>query len=197
MLQVEPNAKALIFDIDGTLVDTMPMHQAAWRRVLAAHGVDISTEYFTERLGGHPSREIVEIVNRDFADRLEAPIDPGPISREKDQAFVSGVTTVQAIRPVVELVEANYGVLALGLATNEHAGIANMTMRSTGLSHYFSVMVTLDEVERPKPDPEIFLLCAERLGVEASSCQAFEDSERGLEAARRAGMIVTDVRPAL
>jgi HAD superfamily hydrolase (TIGR01509 family) len=139
----------------------------------------------------------VEIVNKDFGDELEAPLDPAPLSREKDRAFVSVVTMVQPIRPVVEIVEANYGRMPLGLATNERAGIANMTMRTTGLAHYFSVMVTLDEIERPKPDPEIFQLCAERLGVEISACQVFEDSDRGLEAARRAGAIVTDVRSLL
>jgi beta-phosphoglucomutase-like phosphatase (HAD superfamily) len=193
LLTVDPRAKALIFDIDGTLLDTMPIHAAAWKRVLNAHGVAIDDEYFHSHLGGHHTGQIVRMVN----ERFGVDLDPAQIGSEKDKAFVANVTMVQPIRPVVEIVESSYGVLPLGLATNEKAGIANMSMRSAGLAHYFSAMVTLDEIERPKPDPEIFLLCAERLGVDPQVCQVFEDSDRGLEGARRAHMIVTDVRPEL
>jgi len=193
MLNIHPGAKALIFDIDGTLVDTMPIHRAAWVSVLSRHGISIDGAYFDEHLAGHPSSRIIEIAEEEFGVSLNA----GKVSAEKDRAFVEKVTMVQPIRPVVKLVEENYGRLPMGLATNERAGIANMSMRVTGLAHYFSVMVTLDEIERAKPDPEMFLLCAERLGVEPAACQVFEDSERGLEGARRADMIVTDVRPAL
>jgi beta-phosphoglucomutase-like phosphatase (HAD superfamily) len=193
VLTVDPRAKALIFDIDGTLVDTMPIHAAAWKRVLADHGVSIDDDYFHEHLGGHPTGQIIQIINEKFDVKLNA----AQVGAEKDRAFVANVTMVQPIRPVVEIVESSYGVLPLGLATNETAGIANMSMRTAGLAHYFSVMVTLDEIERPKPDPEIFLLCAERLGMDPQVCQVFEDSERGLEGARRAGMIVSDVRTAL
>lgn len=189
---IDPRAQALIFDVDGTLLDTMEVHYQAWRETMADYHIDFSKELF-EYLGGKISPDIVLALEKEFDRQL--PSDQ--ICLAKDQAFVRHAALIQPIHPVLELAERYAGVMPLGAATNEHFGVSNIVMRTTGLTPLFQVLVTADEVERPKPAPDVFLECARRLGVSPERCQVFEDSRYGLEAARSAGMIATDVREVL
>lgn len=189
MFQPDARTEALIFDVDGTLLDTMAVHFQAWRETLADYGIDLDSEHF-DRIAGQTSADIVHILNSE----TNAALDPDEVSRAKDQAFVRHIPLIQPVDAVRRIAEEYAPRLPLGLATNEHFGVANIVMRSSGLAPLFQAMVTADEVENPKPAPDIFLECAKRLGVEPGRCHVFEDSRYGIEAARAAGMTVTDVR---
>ncbi len=184
--------KALIFDIDGTLLDTMTVHWQAWRETMAAYGIDMTRELF-DRLAGQTSPDIVRQLEREFDRELPAE----EISMAKDQAFVRHAPLIQPIAPVLEIAQRFSGTLALGAATNEHFGVSNIVMRTTGLTPLFQAMVTADEVDNPKPAPDLFLECARRLGVAPEACHVFEDSRYGVAAAEAAGMVVTDVHELL
>lgn len=188
-LQIDPGARALIFDIDGTLADTMPTHYEAWRDVLAAHGFALTEELFYGELGGRPSEAIVRLLNA----RFDLALDPGPVSQEKDRTYLAHADSARAIEPVADLARRAHRRLPLGLATGERRAISERVIRATGLAHLFDAYVTADDVTQHKPHPETFLRCAGLLGVAPSYCQVFEDSSSGMEAARAAGMMVTDV----
>jgi HAD superfamily hydrolase (TIGR01509 family) len=186
--QLPPGVEALIFDVDGTLLDTLPVHHQAWRETMAEHGIDMTEDLFA-RLAGMTSPAIVAFLSKETGQELPAE----RISLAKDQAFVRHAPLIQPIRTVLEIAEAHQGLLPMGLATNEHFGVSNILLRTTGLSALFQTLVTVDEGENAKPAPDLFLECARRLGVVPEKCHVFEDSRYGIEAARAAGMSVTDV----
>ncbi|MGM0673605.1 MAG: HAD family hydrolase [Spirochaetota bacterium] len=190
-LTVDPRARALIFDVDGTIADTMPTHFDAWREVLANHGFELTRELFFSHLGGRPSPAIVSYLNEHYG----ASLDPYLVSREKDEAYIEHVDHAEPIEAVAEIARRNYGTLPMGLATGEQRHISERVLRAIGLMDLFEAFVTADDVTEHKPHPETFLRCSQLLGVEPAHCQVFEDSSSGMEAATRAGMIVTDVSP--
>lgn len=196
ILKVDPRAEALIFDVDGTLVDSLPLHRRAWQETMHQFGLKLTEELFRECFG-RTSVDLVDFLNHRLSDQLSQPLDAEQVGIAKDKAYLQYIPLLQPIGPVVDVVYRHMDRMPIGVATNESFGIANMVLRSTGLGTCFRALVTVDEVENPKPAPDIFLECAHRLGVKPESCQVFEDSDYGLEAARAAGMIVTDVRPAL
>jgi beta-phosphoglucomutase family hydrolase len=189
---IPEGTEALIFDMDGTLVDSTPVHFAAWSQALADIGIDLDQETFQKLYGKTNARILSEMVER--ADRE---VDREAVSRKKDEYFVRNVTMVMANQRVVEVAERYVGAKPLAVATNESMGIANMVLRVTGLQPHFDLLVCGDEVEHPKPAPDLFIECARRLGIAPDKCHVFEDTDFGLEAARAAGMSVTDVRPYL
>lgn len=186
---IPAGAEALIFDLDGTLVDSTQAHYAAWYQTLAEIGVDLDMADFQELFGKTTGEMLAELESR-TGRRLPAE----QLAGKKDAYFSRAVTMIPANRPVVEVVEQYAGSLPLAVATNENMGIANMVLRATGLQPRFDVLVAGNEVSRPKPAPDLFIECARRLGLAPERCHVFEDSSYGVEAAVEAGMSVTDVR---
>lgn len=187
-IPIDPQAEALIFDLDGTLLDTIAVHHQAWRETVEPYGIDMTDELFGE-LVGKTSSAIASALNERFGTTM----DPDAVSLAKDQAYVRHAPLIQPIPIVLELLHRYRSSLAIAAATNENFGISNIVLRTTGLSPLFQVLVTADDVEHPKPAPDIYLTCAERLGVAPEKCHVFEDSVYGVQAAEAAGMIVTDV----
>ncbi len=111
--------------------------------------------------------------------------------------FLEKIEDVRIIEPVARLAREYHGRLPMSLGTGGTRELAALTMKAIGMDRYFDVVVTADDVTRHKPAPETFLRCAELMGVEPRYCQVFEDGDQGLEAARSAGMVPTDVRPYL
>ncbi len=191
-LYVNVRVKALIFDIDGTLGDTMPVHLRAWEAAGQVHGFIYPSELFYQ-YAGLPTKNIVQMLNERFGYQL----NPEQVMVTKNEAYLRLIHEIKPIKPVVEIVKKFHGKLPMGLGTGEVKSIAQQNIKALGLEGYFTAMVSGDEVVNGKPDPETFYRCADRLGIASEYCQVFEDGELGLEAARRAGMIATDIRPFL
>ena len=193
MFIVEPHVRGLIFDWDGTIIDTMPVHYLAWRDTVEQRNAHLPEQLFYE-LAGVPSDRIVEILNEKFGYQL----DPNEIAVEKERLFVDKyLTRAQLIEPVLNVARQYKGTIPLAVATGGTPPVISRAMAYAGLTDFFDAVVTAADVKHGKPAPDTFLEAARRIGVEPQYCQVFEDSDAGLEGARRAGMVATDVRPVL
>jgi beta-phosphoglucomutase family hydrolase len=183
---------AAIFDCDGTLADTMPLHYQAWCDSLAPHGCPFPEELFYE-WGGVTTREIVTRLNARFGHAL----DPDAFTHTKEQVYARLIPQVGPVAAVIAEVERLHGRCPLAVASGGLRHLIEQTLRTIGIRDRFEVIVTSEDVQRGKPEPDTFLLAAERMGVAPSECVVYEDAPSGLEAARRAGMRAIDVRPHL
>jgi beta-phosphoglucomutase-like phosphatase (HAD superfamily) len=187
-----------IFDCDGTLADSMPLHYRAWTESLAEKLGRPATE-FTESLfyhfGGMPARRIVERLNQDFGYNLP----PEKTAHDKEIHFLKllpgvgpvpeVVAVMQSLGPGAKVIVASGGLTGIVRDTLKHVGI------EVGPDHIVQEVIGSDQVERGKPHPDLFLHAAKALGVPPARCLVFEDAEPGFAAARAAGMQVIDVRP--
>jgi len=189
-LDIDPRAGGLIFDMDGTLADSMPIHFEAWKITAREQGFEFTEDQFLG-MAGMPTWRIVPVIN----ERLGLNIDPEKFSRRKEKVFLELLTEVKPVIPVVELVYKYHNKLPMSIGTGGKREIAGLTIRMLGLDKYIDILVAADDVENHKPAPDTFLECARLMGVEPSLCQVFEDGEMGLKAAEAAGMIATDIRP--
>ena len=187
-----------IFDLDGTLVDSMPLHYRAWRKALRKYGAPpeiFRWEEFNAH-GGMAACDIVQDLNRHHG--LSLP--PHEVASEK-RAMYARLVRTENLPPIPETLGLIYRLRACGIpyaiGTGSALPGAISTLKSAGLESLFSLIVTPDDVEHGKPAPDIFLLAAERMGIPASNCVVFEDAEPGLQAARAAGMHAVRVWPAL
>ena len=189
-LEVNPKAKALIFDVDGTLVNSMPLHYKAWQKVAKKHGFVFPEDLFY-KLAGVPTPGIAKVV----VEKFRLTVDIQLLATEKEDAYVRMIKLVQPIQPVVELVRKYHNVLPMAAGTGSPKINANLTIKAINLDGFFKTVVSYEDVNCPKPAPDTFVKCAEILNVPTEFCQVFEDGDSGIEAAKRAGMMVTDVRP--
>lgn len=185
----DDSIRALIFDFDGTLADTMPTHFTAWEAALKVHGLTFSEERFYE-LGGWSTRRLAELL----IEEAGSPLSPAQLVREKEAEFQRQAKRIQPIAPVVEIARQHRGVLPLAVATSGLRSIITPILNELNLADWFAAVVTADDVVHQKPAPDLFLEAARRLNVEPSCCRVYEDTDAGIEAARRAGMPFVDVR---
>ena len=190
MLDLPRDTKGLIFDCDGTIADTMPLHYKAWAAALLAHGHDFPEALFYE-MAGIPSVRIVELLNERHGYRMP----PEETADRKERMYLETIQHVRAIGPVVQIVHQYAGKLPMAVATGGTRAIASKTLEALNVLQHFSALVTADDVAHGKPAPDIFLEAARRINVDPKLCCAFEDAELGLQSARAAGMVVIDVRP--
>lgn len=187
-LSINPKAKGLIFDLDGTLADTMPIHYLAWKNAAAHYGIDFTTELFSQ-LAGIPLYPTVEKLNQIFGKT----IDPKELGDLKEAEFEHNMYLTPEIKIVADLVRANYGKIPIAIGTGGSRRLSLKTLEIIGLQKYFDALVTSEDVSHFKPNPETFLKCAELMGVAPRDCEVFEDGILGIQAARTAGMMVVDV----
>ena len=180
---------ALIFDCDGTLADTMPAHYHAWVEILKPHGVPFPEDRFYS-LGGMPTGKILELL---FGEAGKVP-DVDALTRQKEAAFVAKVGEIRPIEKVVEVARQARGKTPMAVASGGHRHMVEMTLRQIGILDWFPVIVAAEDTERHKPEPDVFLEAARRMGVPPAACTVYEDTDLGIEAARRAGMRWVDVR---
>jgi len=174
-----------IFDLDGTLADTMPAHYLAWEQALRNAGLKgrLDENYFYA-LGGVPSRRVAALLGKHHGLKL----DPAKVSRDKEDIYMASVQRLELIGPVVEFARAASRTRPIALASGGTRDVVTSTLTKTGLAPLFPVVVTADDVEHGKPAPDMFLLAARRMGVEPGRCLVFEDGEPGIQAAEAAGM---------
>lgn len=184
--------KALIFDCDGTLADTMPLHWQAWQTITSRHGVVFPEARFYA-LGGVPSRHILQMLREE--QRLA--IDPIAVSREKEEEYLKLMAQVGPIHEVVEIANDHAGKLPMAVASGGTKPVIEKVLRHLNIRALFAAIVTSEDVAHQKPAPDIFLEAARRLGISPRHCRAYEDTEIGLTAIRAAGMDAIDVRTLL
>lgn len=185
-LEVYPNAQALIFDLDGTLADTMPVHFMAYKIILKDFGIDFTPEIFAT-LAGVPAVDTIKKLNKMFGTNM----NPEEIGHFKEREYEKIMYKMEPISPVVDLVKKYHGVLPMAVGTGGYKRLAWKTLEILELDQYFDILVSSEDVSHPKPHPETFLKCAERLDVLPEVCQVFEDGELGIQAAQAAGMMPT------
>lgn len=185
-LIINPKAKALIFDLDGTLADTMPVHFLAYKNILVKYGINFTPEIFAT-LAGVPAVGTIEKLNERFGSKMNAE----EVGHFKEREYEKIMHKMKPIIPVVELAKKYHGILPMAVGTGGYKRLAWKTMDILGLNKYFDILVSSEDVSRPKPFPDTFLKCAELLGVEPAICEVFEDAHLGIQAAKAAGMMAT------
>jgi beta-phosphoglucomutase-like phosphatase (HAD superfamily) len=191
LYDIKPGVKGLIFDLDGTLADTMPFHFDGWKKACNKYGADIDPAFLRLHTGSPGWFIANEIIKKCG---LEGKVTVEQIMEEKLDQFYSVQHNVKPIKPVVEIVRKYHGVLPMSVGTGGHRAAVLRTLEITGLLQYFDIIVTANDVDNFKPHPETFLRCAEMMNVEPNFVEVFEDGDLGIKAAEMAGMIVTDVR---
>ncbi len=182
--------EALVFDCDGTLVDTMPVHYVAWCAALGRVGLSFPEDRFYA-LAGRPTVTIVETLAREPGIACDA----AARAHEKERLYLDEVDRVRPIEPVVAVARRERAARKLAVASGGESTVVRRTLRAAGVADLFETVVGAEHVARGKPSPDPFLRAAELLGVRPERCVAYEDADLGIEAALAAGMTVVDVRP--
>lgn len=186
VLEKNPKAQALIFDLDGTLADTMPVHFMAYKNILIKYGIAFTPEIFAT-LAGVPAVGTIEKLNERFGTSMNAE----EVGHYKEKEYEKIMHKMKPVLPVMELAKKYHGEIPMAVGTGGYKRLAWKTMGILGLDKYFDILVSAEDVTRPKPFPDTFLRCAEIMGVEPAVCEVFEDAILGIEAAKAAGMMAT------
>ena len=181
---------AVIFDCDGTLVNSMPYHFEAWCEALSLHGAaNIFKEDVFYAMGGRPTKDIVVELNDEYGLKL----DPERVAFAKREAFLKKLGQIELIDEVAAFAESLRGKLPMAIATGGTRLVIEKTLQAVGVSDLFDEVVTADDVKTGKPAPDIFLRAAELLGVKPERCLVLEDAPAGVMAGQLAGMTVISI----
>lgn len=174
-----------IFDCDGTLVDTMPLHFRAWSQALQRAGLreELDEELFYS-LGGTPTRKVAQLLAKHYG----LVIDVERVFHHKEERFLEMQAEMKVIKPVVDFACALHGRAPMSVASGGPKPVVMKTLELMGLDQLFPVVVTPEDVTHGKPSPDMFLLAAQLMGVPPERCLVFEDAGPGFEAATAAGM---------
>jgi beta-phosphoglucomutase-like phosphatase (HAD superfamily) len=189
--EIGPGIKGLIFDLDGTLADTMPYHFRGWQKACLKYGAHIDNNFLRKHTGS-PGWIIAEEIIKTCG--LNGSVTREQIMHEKLKEFFRLQHHIKPIEPVADIVRRYHGKLPMAVGTGGHREAVERTLEITDLRKYFKIIVTANDVISFKPHPETFLRCAELMEVHPEFIEVFEDAELGIKAGIKAGMKVTDVR---
>jgi beta-phosphoglucomutase family hydrolase len=182
---------AYLFDCDGTIADSMPLHYVAWKKALGEWGCEFGEKLFYE-WGGMPIAEIISTLNK--RDGLSMPVEA--VAERKESLYYEMLPQLKAVPEVLEHIEAQHGRIPFAVVSGSTRESVTSSLKTLGLLDRFEAMVCAGEYQKSKPDPEPFLLAAAKLGVAPNECLVFEDTEMGIQAATAAGMASVRVPPA-
>ena len=188
-LTLPPGIRGLIFDCDGTVADTMPLHYLAWEVLAQRHQFTFPKDRFYA-LGGVPSRDILRTLKAEQSLAL----DPLVVAREKEDEYLKMLHRITPIDAILDIARAHYGRLPLAIASGGTRRVITTVLEHLQIRHLFDAVVTNEDIQNQKPAPDIFLEAARRLGVPPQFCRAYEDTDLGMTAIRAAGMDAVDVR---
>jgi beta-phosphoglucomutase family hydrolase len=183
---------AYLFDCDGTIVDSMPLHYRAWKKALSEWNCPFEEELFYS-WGGRPVTEIIAALNQSHG--LNMPVNV--VAKRKENLYYELVHELKAIPEVVEHIEARHGQIPLAVVSGSRRSSVVHSLTALGLLDKFDVLVCAEDYARGKPAPDCFLTAASQLGVAPKDCLVFEDTDMGIEAATAAGMASVRVPIAL
>jgi beta-phosphoglucomutase-like phosphatase (HAD superfamily) len=182
--------KAYLFDCDGTIADSMPLHYIAWSQALGEWGCQFTEERFYE-LGGMPIVEIIELIGREQGIQMPVAL----VAKRKEALYFEYLPRLQCVPEVLEHIELQRGTIPFAVVSGSTRDSVEASLRAIGLLDRFEVLVCAGDYTKSKPDPEPFLVAAERLGVSPQNCLVFEDTQMGVDAAVAAGMASVRVPP--
>lgn len=174
-----------IFDLDGTLIDTMPLHYRAWDEAMRAAGLEcpLDEELFYS-LGGVPTLKVAGLIAKHYG----LSVDPLAVFHHKESLFKALQKDAKLIEPVVAFAREAAKTHPVSIASGGPRDIVRRSLELAGLVPLFKVVITPEDVAHGKPAPDMFLLAAKRMGVPPEKCLVFEDAEPGMRAAEAAGM---------
>jgi beta-phosphoglucomutase family hydrolase len=179
----EGHFRAYLFDCDGTIVDSMPLHYIAWKKALGEWNCAFEEQLFYA-WGGRPVTEIISALNR--MQGLNMPVDA--VAMRKENLYFELEHELKAIPEVIEHIQARHGHIPLAVVSGSRRKSVIHSLSALGLLDKFDVLVCAEDYAHGKPAPDCFLTAAARLGVDPKDCLVFEDTEMGIKAATAAGM---------
>lgn len=180
--------RAYLFDCDGTIADSMPLHYIAWKSALAEWNCDFDEQLFYA-WGGKPPMEIVAELNR--MQGLTMPLET--VATRKEKLYFELLPQLEPVAEVLEHIEAMHRQIPFAVVSGStHESVVN-SLTAIGLLDKFDLIVGSEEYARSKPAPDAYLTAAQRLGVPPAQCLVFEDAEIGIQAATAAGMVSVKV----
>ena len=184
------NFDAYLFDCDGTIVDSMPLHYKAWKQILGEWNCEFSEERFYA-WGGMPIVEIISTLNKEYG--LSMPVET--LAARKESLYFELLPALKPVPEVVEHIFDQHGKIPLAVVSGSTRDSVVASLTALRLLDRFDALVCAGEYRNSKPHPEAFLLAAEKLGVPPNACLVFEDTDMGIEAATAAGMKSARVPP--
>jgi HAD superfamily hydrolase (TIGR01509 family) len=182
--------KAYLFDCDGTIVDSMPLHYIAWSKALGEWNCPFPEERFYA-WGGMPIVEIIERLSTEHG--IKMPVRH--VAARKEELYYEHLPELKAVPEVLEHIEQQHGRIPFAVVSESERASVQASLRAIGLLQKFQTLVCAGDYVRSKPDPEAFLMAAQRLGLSPESCLVFEDTQMGVDAAKAAGMAWVRVPP--
>jgi HAD superfamily hydrolase (TIGR01509 family) len=181
---------AYLFDCDGTIADSMPLHYVAWKKALGEWNCKFEEELFYA-WGGMPIAEIISKLNEQQG--LTMPVER--VARRKEALYVELLPQLKAVPEVLEHIETQHGRIPFAVVSGSTRESVIASLGSLNLLDRFDTLVCAGDYIKSKPEPEAFLVAASRLGVSPETCLVFEDTEMGIQAATAAGMASVRVPP--
>ena len=176
------NFAAYLFDCDGTIADSMPLHYIAWKKALAEWNCDFDEKLFYS-WGGMPIVEIVATLNKDRG--LNMPVQT--VAHRKESLYFELLPQLKVVPEVLQHIEARHGQIPFAVVSGSALDSVTASLTTLNLLDRFDTLVCAGDYQKSKPDPEAFLVAASRLGVSPRACLVFEDTEMGIQAATAAG----------